>query len=228
MNTRCFLMLLCVAPLLLAAGCAAAPDAPADGASPSAGETPKVEENSNPNVAPEPHAPGEGAQFAPVARPWTDRPSKKPWPELIVGKWMRTSPEFVGQKVWEFTKDGKLNTCYSYPASSNEQLPPNPAVNIRPAGNERDTRDYRVSGNVLFPTSTREVARNSTESTTFIKSLTENELVIYTDSRVRWTLEAAKDQVAGTDVPLEVMQAKVLREERYERGIYVRLKDKDK
>ncbi len=226
MNTRCFLMLLCVAPLLLAAGCAAAPDAPADGASPSAGETPKVEETSNPNVAPEPHAPGEGAQFAPVARPWTDRPSKKPWPELIVGKWLHAYPGAVGQHVYEFTKDGKLNRCYSYPASSHEQLPPNPAVNVRLAGAERGTQDYRVNGNVLFPTSTREIARNSTESTTFIKSLTDNELVIYTDSRVRWTLEAAKDHVAGTDVPLEVMRAKVLREERSPGAVYVRLKDK--
>lgn len=228
MNTRCFLLLLFVAPLCFVSGCTAAPDAPADNASPGAGEKTKVEENLNPNVAPEPHAPGEGDRFTIVAKPWTERPSKKPWSELIVGKWLHTYPGAVGQHVYEFTKDGKLNTCYSYPASSNEELPANPAVNSRPVGIERDTRDYRVNGNVLFPTSTSEVGSYSTESTTFIKSLTENELVTYSDIRVRWALEPAKNESARTNVPLEVMQAKVLREERYERGMYMRLKDKDK
>lgn len=216
MNTRCFLMLLCVAPLLLAAGCAAAPDTPADGASPSAGEKPKVEENSNPNVAPAPHAPGEGAQFAPVARPWTDRPSKKPWSELILGKWLHVNRQgLLGQKVWEFTRDGKVISTYSYRATRSH-----------PKGIEMSTWAYHVSGNNLFPTSTHDDGTRVEESTTFIEILTEHQLIMFAINRKRLSLHYAKQAAAARKIPVGQVLAEVT--ETRGRGVYVRLKDKDK
>lgn len=215
MNTRSVRLLLLAVPLSLALGCAGVPG---DGTAPGADEKPKAAVGVNLDPAPEPHAPGEGNPL-PGAKPWADRPSKKPWTELIVGQWLRAKPETFGRKVWEFTKDGKFNTCYSYPAAENGN---------HPAGVERSTEDYRVNGNVLFPTSTADDSVYITESTTFIESLTENELRIYTVKRVRWSLQSAKDETKVRKITLEQALAEVRREERTPGSIYVRLRNRDK
>lgn len=217
MNTRHVLLFL--APLCFAMGCLGSPDAPAAGTASVPGAEPKAEANLAPSVAPEPHAPGAGNVLLPVAKPWTDRSSKKPWPELIVGKWLRAKPETFGRKVWEFTKDGKFNTCYSYPAASNGNFP---------AGVERSTGDYRVNGNILFPTSTDDDTLRITESTTFIESLTENELRLSTVKRVRRSLQSAKDETKVRKITLEQALAEVLIEERTPGSVYVRLMDRGK
>ena len=179
---------------------------------PSAGETPKGEDT----VAPEPHAPGEGAQFAPVARPWTDRPSNKPWSELILGKWLDGDRQgLLGQKVWEFTRDGKVISTYSYRATRNHAK-----------GIEGGTWAYHVSGNNLFPTSTEDDGAWVWESTTFIESLTEHQLIMFAIKRKWLSLHYAKQDATARKIPVEQVLAEVT--ETRGRGVFVRLKDKDK
>lgn len=208
MSTRCFLMPTLLAALL-AAGCSAPAALPP-------GEEPKAERVSGWPVAPAPHAPGEGAQFAPVARPWTELPSKKPWSELILGKWLNINREgTLGQKVREFTRDGRVIERYSYTATANH-----------PRGLDTSTWAYHVSDNILFPTSTHDDGRRVEESTTFIVSLTEHELVTSTIRRSHWSPAVAKEEAAQRKVPVELVLAEVC--ETQGQVVFVRLKDRDK
>lgn len=213
MNTR-RLLLSAILATLAVGGCSQPIDSPLPNDEPKTAEAREVKIASL-SVAPVPHKPGE-AKALPTTEPWKDRPSKTPWSELIVGKWVDTNRNYQGQTTWEFTRDGKLTSRYSYPAAPG-----------RPKGIKTSTRDYSINGTVLFPTSSVEVGFRVRVSTTYIESLSDNELVVLTSSQFRWSREIAKDEAARRKVPLEQVLGEVLRVE-HGRDVYVRLKDKDK
>lgn len=211
MNTRLLTLPLTLAAMLFALGCNAHVEMPvAADAVPD--DKPKGEALPQ---APMPRAQGEKA---PTPTPWVAPKSTKPWSELIVGKWVYAGRDIEGQRMWEFTKDGKVNQRYSYTAAPKSG---------RPAGIERSSHGYSVNGNVLFPTSTFDDGLWVTTSTTFIERLTENELSIYAISRSHLSLVPAKSEAQTRKVPVEVVLGEI-REERSKSSVYVRLKDKDK
>jgi hypothetical protein len=163
-------------------------------------------------IAPPPRAPG---QPAPALVVGPARKSTKPWAELIVGKWMRIEPPVVGQVVWEFTRDGKVKSQYSYPEAPG-----------RPRGIERGSWSYRVNGTNLFPTETLNDGDWVRDYTTFIDTLTDNELVTSWLKRKRPSLEFAKQLAAERKVPLQQILGEV--DEERGRSAWIRLKDRDK
>jgi hypothetical protein len=208
MTTHTRLVFAILVALLIVSGCSG-PDR-----TPAAEGKPIAEEKSNLPVAPGPRAKEDGLPPPPAA---VAAPAhSKPWSELIIGKWLQVNrPDLVGDKVREFTREGKVIERYSYPARPNH-----------PKGIEVGAWEYRVNGNVLFPPSTRDDGIWVREYTTFIETLTENELVTLSIIRTRKSLEHAKREADRRKVPVEQVLAEV-REERG-RTYYVRVKDKDK
>jgi hypothetical protein len=195
---------------VLAYGCTAPPEMPTPNGEPN----PAVKTNLP--VAPPPRAKEDHLPPPPATDGIAQKPSK-PWSELILGKWLQVNrKDMIGDKVREFTRDGRVIERYSYPARPNH-----------PRGIEVGTWDYRVEGNILSsPPSTRDDGTWVTEYTTVIETLTENELVTLTTKRTRKSLEIAKQEAARRKMTLEAVLAEVT--ETRGRTFYVRLKDKDK
>ena len=208
MNARHFLPV-AVAALLGLAGCSGSDATP----EPDAAKPPAEAAKADLPIAPAPRAKADGLP-PPPALSGVPRQSK-PWSELIVGKWLYTGHDIVGQRTVEYTRDGKCITRYSYPAAPG-----------RPTGIEVSTHEYRVNGNMLFPPSPYDDGTWVTESTTFIESLTENELILFSVTWTRLSLETAKQVAAARKIPVEQVLADVREEQG--RYVYVRLKDKDK
>jgi hypothetical protein len=208
MNAR---RLVLVAALGLA-GCSGSDATPQPAEQKAAPETAKADLH----VAPAPRAKADGLPPPPAMSGAFPKPSKS-WSELIVGKWLHVNrKDLIGDKVREFTRDGRVIERYSYPARPNH-----------PGGIEVGTWEYRVEGKILSsPPSTRDDGTWVTEYTTFIETLTENELVTLTIKRTRLSVEIARQVAARRKIPVEQVLADV-REERG-RTFYVRLKDKDK
>ncbi len=194
--------------LVVMSGCGS-PDKPLD-------ELATMEMKPNLHVAPTPRAKEEGLPPPPaevVARP------TKPWPELIVGKWFQVNRKNVaGDVLEEFTRDGMVIERYSYQAAPGHS-----------AGIEVGTHEYRVEGNILRYPSIPEPFDDGIwvrQTTTFIETLTEGELVTLSVTLKHPSLRIAEREAATRNVPVEAVLNRVCEERG--RVYYVRVKDEDK
>jgi hypothetical protein len=207
MTTRLLALLVMLLAICAESGCSGSDSSPAAEQELAAGESVGV------HVAPAPRAKEDGLPPPPdeVLAP---RPSK-PWSELIIGKWLYVGRDIQGQRIVEYTRDGKCITRYSYPAAPNH-----------PKGIEVGTHEYRVDGTILYPPSTfsYDGGHSFAENTTFIEILTENDFVTLSIKRTRKSLEDAKQDARTFKTTVEQQLAEV-REERT-RSYYVRLKEK--
>ena len=138
--------------------------------------------------------------------------ASKTWAELIVGKWNRVEIivdgvkiDVRGERTMEFTREGKVIVCASYPP--------------------RTEKKYRIEKDLLIdpeqPSNETNLPGEIWNSSTRIESLSEDQLVIVMTIQKHYDLETAKS-IASVERPVEYLMT-VPRIE-VQRSIYVHIK----